>query len=127
MAPVANRAGNRQTSAPMKTPASQGHMLRIVLTLLTVVAPVSAQGLVYDANTPVEKIAANPDAAAVLNKDLPGLLSDGQYNLFKSMSLKQLQQASDGELQEADVDKAVADLQMLPHPGDTAASATPAH
>lgn len=71
---------------------------------------------VYDRDTPVEKIAADPAAAAILNKDLPGLLSDSQYSLFKSMSLKQLQAASGGDLSEQDVDKTVADLQALsPH------------
>lgn len=98
-------------------------MLRIVLAVLSITAPVAAQGATYDADTPVEKIAADPDAAAVLNKDLPGLLTDHQFNLFKGMSLKQLQQASDGDLSQADVDKAVADLQALPH-ADAAATAT---
>ncbi|HVW74725.1 MAG TPA: hypothetical protein VHC39_13890 [Rhizomicrobium sp.] len=70
----------------------------------------------YSRDTPVEKIAADPAAVAVLNKDLPGLLSDAQYPLFKSMSLKQLQAASGGELSQEDVDKTVADLQALfPH------------
>ena len=70
----------------------------------------------YTRDTPVEKIAADPAAAAVLNKDLPGLLTDSNYSLFKTMSLKQLQAASGGDLSEADVDKAVADLQALfPH------------
>jgi hypothetical protein len=70
----------------------------------------------YSRDTPVERIAADPAAAAILNKDLPGLLSDAQYPLFKSMSLKQLQAASGGELREADVDKAATDLQALfPH------------
>ena len=70
----------------------------------------------YSRDTPVEKIAADPEAAAVLNKDLPGLLTDAEYPLFKSMSLKQLQSASGGDLSLADVDKAVADLQGLyPH------------
>jgi hypothetical protein len=99
-------------------------MLRILFATLLVTVPVTAQAA-YDADTPVEKIAADPDAAAVLNRDLPGLLTDSQYNLFKSMSLKQLQQASDGELSEADVDKAVADLQTLPAPAGL--PATPAH
>ena len=90
-------------------------MLRIFLVTLLVTAPVAAQAA-YDADTPVEKIAANPDAAAVLNRDLPGLLNDSSYNLFKTMSLSQLQKASDGELSQADVEKTVADLQAIsPH------------
>lgn len=88
--------------------------------LLLLTVPASAQDQAtpgapaYDRNTPVEKIAADPAAAAILNRDLPGLLSDSQYSLFKSMSLKQLQAASGGDLSEQDVDKAIADLQALP-------------
>lgn len=88
-------------------------MKRIIVTALLVMgAPASAQ-TAFDGDTPVEKIAANPDAAAVVNKDIPGLLSDSQYPLFKSMSLKQLQEASGGELSSDTVDKTVTDLQAL--------------
>lgn len=70
----------------------------------------------YTEDTPVEKIAADPAAAAVVKKDLPGLLEDSSYGIFKTMSLKQLQAASGGELSQGDVDKCVADLQALfPH------------
>jgi hypothetical protein len=70
----------------------------------------------YTRDTPVEIIAADPAAAAILKKDLPGLLTDASYPLFKSMSLKQLQAASGGDLSSEDVDKTVADLQALfPH------------
>jgi hypothetical protein len=68
----------------------------------------------YTQRTPVEIMAADPAAVAVLNKDLPGLLTDPNYPIFKSMSLKQMQQASGGELSVVDVDKTVADLQTLP-------------
>jgi hypothetical protein len=82
----------------------------------TPVSDAPAASIGYTRDTPVEKIAADPAAAAVLNKDLPGLLTDAQYPLFKGMSLKQLQAASGGDLSREDVDKAVADLQALfPH------------
>ena len=68
----------------------------------------------FTQSTPVEVMAADPAAAAVLNKDLPGLLTDPNYPIFKSMSLKQMQRASGGELSVVDVDKTVADLQTLP-------------
>jgi len=64
--------------------------------------------------TPFDTVAADPAAVAVLNKDLPGLLSDAQYPMFKQMSLKTLQQASGGDLSKDDVNKTVADLQALP-------------
>jgi hypothetical protein len=68
----------------------------------------------YTEDTPVEKIATDPAATAVLNKDIPGLLSDSRYPMFKSMSLKQMQEASGGDLSHETVNKAVADLQALP-------------
>jgi hypothetical protein len=68
----------------------------------------------YGQDTPLETLAADPAAVAILNKDLPGLLSDAQYPIFKSMSLKSLQQASGGDLSKDDVNKTVADLQALP-------------
>ena len=89
------------------------------ISLLLLAVPAQAQETAaatpaYSRNTPVEKLAADPAAAAVLNKDLPGLLSDPQFPIFKSMSLKQLQQASGGDLSMVDLDKAEADLQALP-------------
>lgn len=74
----------------------------------------SAAAPAYSRNTPVEKLASDPAAVAVLNKDLPGLLTAPAFTIFKSMSLKQLQQASGGDLSEVDVAKAEADLQALP-------------
>jgi hypothetical protein len=59
-------------------------------------------------------LAADPAAAAILNKDLPGLLTDAQYPIFKRMSLKTLQEASGGDLSKNDVEKTVAELQTLP-------------
>lgn len=69
--------------------------------------------VIYTVDTPVEKIAADPAAAAVVRRDLPGLLEDSNYKIFKTMSLKQLQAASGGDLSRSDVDKTVADLQAL--------------
>jgi len=77
-------------------------------------APASAPAAAYSRDTPVEKLASDPAAVAVLNKDLPGLLTAPEFTIFKSMSLKQLQQASGGDLSEVDVAKAEADLQALP-------------
>jgi hypothetical protein len=86
-------------SAPASAPAST-----------TVSPPVPA----YSRDTPVEKMTSDPAAVAVLNKDLPGLLTAPEFTIFKSMSLKQLQRASGGDLSEVDVAKAEADLQALP-------------
>lgn len=85
-------------------------------TTTTASAPpnITAGASAYSRDTPVEKLASDPAAVAVLNKDLPGLLTAPQFAMFKSMSLKQLQQASGGDLSEVDVAKAEADLQALP-------------
>ena len=74
-------------------------------------APTAAS---YSDETPLETLASDPAAVAILNKDLPGLLSDAQYPMFKRMSLKSLQEASGGDLSKDDVNKTVADLQALP-------------
>ena len=36
----------------------------------------------YGQDTPLEPLAADPAAAAILNKDLPCLLKDAQYPMF---------------------------------------------
>lgn len=96
----------------------------LFIALFAASLPACAQAA-FDGDTPVEKIAANPDGAAVLNRDIPGLLGDAQYPLFKTMSLKQLQEASDGELSADMVNKAVADLQALAPPPPASPPASP--
>lgn len=95
---------------------------KLAVAALLIAAPVRAEDVatltadtpVYTLRTPVEVIAANPAAAAVLNRDLPGLLTDPSYPIFKTMSLKQMQEASGGDLSAVDVNKALEDLQALP-------------
>jgi hypothetical protein len=77
------------------------------------VAP-AAPGEPFTRETPIEKIAADPGGAAVLNKDIPGLLTDKSYDFFKSMNLKQIQRLSDGDLSDDMVRQAEADLKALP-------------
>jgi len=94
---------------------------KLALAALLIAAPVrgedaktpSSDAPTYTLQTPVEIIAANPAAAAVLNRDLPGLLTNPSYEIFKTMSLKQMQEASGGDLSLVDVNKALADLQTL--------------
>jgi hypothetical protein len=84
-----------------------------IAALLLLAIPAWGETPVYSDETPIEVLAADPAAAAVVNKDLPGLLTDAQYPIFKSMSLKAIQQASNGDLSKTDVEKTVADLQAL--------------
>jgi hypothetical protein len=80
---------------------------------LLLAMPAWAESPAYSDETPIEVLAADPAAAAILNKDLPGLLTDSQYPIFKRMSLKAIQEASNGDLSKSDVEKTVADLQAL--------------
>lgn len=101
---------------------------RLVFVLALIAAPALAQEApaaphaVFDRHTPVEKIAADPDGAAVLNKDMPGLLTHPSYPDFKGMSLHQLQEMSGGDMSKEDVEKTEADLMAL-----SQAPAAPAH
>ncbi|HWF63701.1 MAG TPA: hypothetical protein VN685_03720 [Rhizomicrobium sp.] len=65
-------------------------------------------------DTPVERIAADPGGAAVLNKDIPGLLSDPNYPMFKGMNLKMLASLSSGRLDGRTLAETQADLAALP-------------
>jgi hypothetical protein len=86
-----------------------------VAALLFAALPAQAQEVpAYSRDTPVEKLMTDPAAVAVLNKDLPGLLTAPEFGMFKSMSLKQLQQASGGDLSLVDLNRTEADLQALP-------------
>lgn len=64
----------------------------------------------FDGNTPVETIAADPAGKAVLEKDLPHLLTHPAYEQFKSMSLRQLEPLSGGALTDENIAKVEADL-----------------
>lgn len=45
----------------------------------------------FSTKTPIEQIAANPDAKAVLERELPGFATHPQYDQFKAMSLEALE------------------------------------
>jgi putative polyketide hydroxylase len=61
-------------------------------------------------DTPVEQIAAVPEAKAALDTHLPMVTAHPKYATFKSMSLRQLQPVSDGKLTDAALSKAEAAL-----------------
>jgi len=65
-------------------------------------------------STPVAVIAANPQGKVVLQRDLPGLLTNPKYQLFSDMSLTQLASLSCGKLTSAKLAQVQADLAALP-------------
>ena len=72
----------------------------------------AASGLSLD--TPIEQIAAVPAGKAVLDKDIPGLLTHPAYDQFKGMSLKEVQPMSQGAITDDMLTKTGADLTALP-------------
>src|SRR5579862_7792184 len=50
--------------------------------------PRTQEGQPFSQDTPIERLAANPDAAAILNKYVPSLLENPRYPMFKTLSLK---------------------------------------
>jgi hypothetical protein len=70
-------------------------------------------GPTFSLDTPVEHIAADPRGKMILDRDLPGLLTDRSYVLFEDMSLSQIAAVSGGQLTKADLDLVQADLSQL--------------
>lgn len=68
----------------------------------------------YTLDTPIEQIAADPQGRAVLNKDIPGLLANPNYPMFKGMSLKTVASLSRGKLDQQTLAQTQADLAALP-------------
>ncbi len=70
-------------------------------------------GASYTLDTPIEQIAAAPQGAAILHKDIPGLLENSSYPMFKSMSLKLVASLSGGRLDAQTLAETQADLARL--------------
>ena len=73
-------------------------------------SPAPSTGTKYSLDTPIETIAADPAGKAVLDADFPGMTIHPMYDQFKAMSLAQLQPMSQGQITDAQVAKAKADL-----------------
>jgi hypothetical protein len=85
--------------------AARGVCALLELTLNCVVvgdtAAASAQGAItLTLDTPIEQIARNPAGMAALDANLPQVVAHARYDTFKSMSLRQLQPLSQGQITE---------------------------
>lgn len=67
----------------------------------------------WSADTPVETLAADPAARAILEKDVPMLLKHPSYQTIKSLNLRQIQPYSAGALTDAMIAAADRDLKAL--------------
>ncbi len=72
----------------------------------------------YTLDTALEDIAANPAGAAIVRKDIPGLLEHSSYPMFKGMSLRLLGSLSGGRLTAQMLAQAEADLANVPAPAN---------
>jgi hypothetical protein len=70
-------------------------------------APASSE---FSIDTPIEVLASSPAAASVLEQQLPGLLEDPSYPLFKRMCLKTVASLSGGRISAADLQQIDAEL-----------------
>jgi hypothetical protein len=73
----------------------------------------SAQAGTYSLETPISTIAADPKAAAVVNKNIPGLLSNSNFDVFKALNLKQVSALSGGKLTKDMLNRTQADFEAM--------------
>ena len=73
-------------------------------------APVPAS---FSVQTPIDKIAADERGKAVLDRDVPGVMSNPHYMLFSCMSLSQLASMSGGRLSKSKLNQVNSDLAEL--------------
>jgi hypothetical protein len=76
-------------------------------------APAAAAAKLSVESTPIEALAANPAAKAVLDKDLPGLTTHEAYEQFKGMTLSQVAPMSQGAITDALLKTVQADLDQI--------------
>ena len=67
----------------------------------------------YGVDTPIKTLAANPTASAIVDANIPGLLEDGNYSFFKSMSLKTVTSVSHGQISRNTLETVGAQLKLI--------------
>jgi hypothetical protein len=79
----------------------------------------AARPTAYSLDTPLDRIAADKRGKAILDRDLPGLMTSRSYVLFDDMSLTQIAMMSGGRLNQTKLNLVEADLaQLSTSPGD---------
>lgn len=68
---------------------------------------------IFTLDTPVYRIAADPQGKAVLDRDIPGLMANKNYPLFDDMSLSQIALVSGGRLTKSKLDLVKSDLVQI--------------
>ncbi len=73
-------------------------------------APAAAPAAALSIDSPIDDLLNNPSAHAVLAKDMPKLLTYDQLDMIKSMSLRQISQYPQAELDDAKLKAIQGDL-----------------
>ena len=68
----------------------------------------------FTVQTPIDRIAADKNGRAVLERDVPGVMSNPHYVLYSCMSLAQVASLSGGRLSQAKLEKVNEDLAKAP-------------
>ena len=76
-------------------------------------APAPAAGAKFTLDTPIQEIVADDRGKAVMDKNFPGMTALAEYEMFKALSLHQVQPYSNGKLTDEILAKAEADLAAI--------------
>lgn len=86
----------------------------------TSAAQPAPQKIAFSITTPIDQIAADQRGKAVLERDVPGVMSNSHYELYSCMSLSQLASLSGGRLSQdklSHVNQDLAELSPNDHVG----------
>jgi hypothetical protein len=84
-----------------------------LLPILFLACATAAQAGGYNLETPIAALAADPKAAAVVDKNIPGLLSNANFDVFKALNLKQVSALSGGKLTKDMLNRTKADFEAM--------------
>lgn len=97
----------------MKTALLLASLMIAVPAMAQTVTPAAAPAAAaakYTLDTPLETIAADPAGKAALESAMPNITSHPSWDMFKAMSLSQLQPMSSGQITDEAMAKAKAAL-----------------
>ena len=80
----------------------------------------------FTLDTPIRQLLADPRAKAVLDENMPGLSDDANLSKFQSLSLRQFQPMTGGQMSTALLAKTGADLAAIPSTPAMTLAPTPA-
>lgn len=105
----------------------KNNVLAIVAAVLLVAVPASAKDdkPAFSTKTTLEKIAANPQAKAVIDAELPGFTTHPMYEQFKTMSLEALDAMFPGAVPRERIDAVDKALRAIPADAAVAEVANP--